>query len=278
MSTKSNTSSPYENIQKNQAEGRRLEDQYGFYKKHIRKNTIIFDEAVTMSDDAVVLDVGTGRGSWLLDLARTAPPSISLYGVDICTTFFPSHGSNIAFSEHSCTALPQGWTNKFDFVNQNLLAASLTRGDWITDIQEIFRVTKPGGHIQLYEPSCANWDCPPDSANGKMKALFKALFDSNSLMSDIGERLSPMLTDAGFVDVRAHNGTYPVNANDGRQGKEGARLTLLWLRCLQPSMLRLGILNSDREYELLIEEIQKEWDEGVPYQNHFLFYATKPVA
>ncbi|KAF5343612.1 hypothetical protein D9758_015452 [Tetrapyrgos nigripes] len=155
MSTESQA--VYEAIGKNQGEGQRLEEQYPFVQEvHPQGQRSFFDEAVTLGDNAVVLDVGTGAGlnivtviftpmlivyaligSWVLDFAQTVPPSVSIHAVDTSTTFFPTtHPQNIVFAKHSGTALPQTWTNKFDFINQSLLAGCLTRDDWIQDLQE----------------------------------------------------------------------------------------------------------------------------------------------
>ncbi|KAF5354493.1 hypothetical protein D9758_012391 [Tetrapyrgos nigripes] len=278
MSTENSV--PYEYIPRTQDERRRLQAQYPFFKKHFCRDRVIFNEAVTLRDDASVLDVGTGAGSWPLDLAQSVPASVSIYGVDISTTLFPeTHAPNVVFSDHSGTALPQNWTDKFDFVNQNLLSAAFTRDDWIQNLKELFRVTKPGGYIQLLEPSHESWDCPPDSASDKMKSIYTGLFKNTSLIHDIGERLPQMLLDAGFVDVGQHKSPYPVNAlNGGISGQQGAEINIRWLRCLQPSMLRLGLIDSAEEYESLLKEMQEEWNQGIPYEDYFVIHAKKPVA
>ncbi|KAF5318285.1 hypothetical protein D9758_018887 [Tetrapyrgos nigripes] len=218
-------------------------------------------------------------GSWVLDFAQTVPPSVSIHAVDTSTTFFPTtHPQNIVFAKHSGTALPQTWTNKFDFINQSLLAGCLTRDDWIQDLQELFRVTKPGGHIQLFEPSFESWDCPPNSANGKMKSMYKVLFDNTSLIYDLGVKLPHMLLDTGFVVVGQHKSTFPVNTNDGAPVQQCVGMMIRWLRNLQPPILRFGLLGSAEEYESLLKEMQEEWNHGVPTENFFVIHARKPVA
>ncbi|KAK7469017.1 hypothetical protein VKT23_003511 [Stygiomarasmius scandens] len=276
-------SNPYDAIKKDQEERERLDEGYRFFKKHARNNRIIYDEAVTLPDDAVVLDVATGAGSWILDLAQVVSPSVSIYGVDISMTYFPSiHSSknqNITLSEHSCTSLPEDWANKFDLVNQTLLAASLTGDDWIADIRELYRVTKPGGHVQLYEPTCASWDCPLESANSRMRALFTALYQKHSLIHDVGEKISRILAETGFVDVCERMSTYPVNAVKNESGKQGADLTIRWLRQLQPSIMRhsgFGIVKSDEDFNNLLEEMQREWNSSVPYKSFVMLWARKP--
>ncbi|KAK7469020.1 hypothetical protein VKT23_003514 [Stygiomarasmius scandens] len=283
MSSESNTL--YGAIEKDQEERKRLDEGYLFLKKYIRNDRVIYDEAAILPDDAAVLDVATGAGSWILDLAQIVPPSVSIYGVDISTTYFPAIRSskyqNITLSVHSCTSLPEEWTNKFDLVNQSLLIACLTGNDWIADIRELYRVAKPGGYVQLFESTNAGWDCPLESANGKARALFTALYGKYSLLiDDVGGKISRVLADTGFVDICQHTGTYPVNSNIDENGKHGADLSVSWMRQLQPSIMRnsgFGIVKSDEDFNNLMEELRQEWDSGVPYKNFVMVWGRKPL-
>jgi len=209
---------------------------------------------------------------------------VTIYGVDISSAFFPyiksAKNQNIHLLAQSCTSLPEDWTGRFDLINQNLVRGALTRDDWQQELKEMFRILKPGGHVQLFEGDCDDWKCRPGSAHEKMRELYKALLDKNSLMFDCGKRLPEMLAEIGFENVHSEVKYYPVNVNEGEGGKMGSNIISRFLRSLKPAILRhsgFGIVGSDEEYETLIAEVQREWNEGTPFFDLVLIYAQKPV-
>ena len=87
-----------------------------------------------------------------MDLAKEVPESANLYGVDIFGGNFPkSPPPNVHFSVNSVTKLPDEWSDTFDFVHERVLGMGLLSDEWPSAVREMYRVTKPGGSIQLCE-------------------------------------------------------------------------------------------------------------------------------
>ncbi|KAG0746999.1 hypothetical protein G6F57_007202 [Rhizopus arrhizus] len=102
-------------------------------------------------DNAVVLDVGCGPGTWLMDVA-TEFPGGDFHGVDVYN-IFPRNirPANVHFQ--SCDAL-EGLPfpdNTFDLVNMRMLYVALKKDEWSLMFKEIYRVLKPGGFLQSCE-------------------------------------------------------------------------------------------------------------------------------
>ncbi|KAI8064274.1 S-adenosyl-L-methionine-dependent methyltransferase, partial [Gilbertella persicaria] len=98
-----------------------------------------------------VLDIACGTGTWILEMA-TEFPETQFYGIDIApiypTTIKPS---NTFFSQHDIlNGLP--FPNEyFDYIHMRHVYTCFSEEDWTTVMNEIKRLLKPGGYIELRE-------------------------------------------------------------------------------------------------------------------------------
>ncbi|CAG8733530.1 15304_t:CDS:2, partial [Dentiscutata heterogama] len=100
---------------------------------------------------AIVLDVGCGPGTWLLEMSTTYPQS-QFYGIDI-EQIFPKEikPGNLEFIQSDITNGIKFDNDHFDFVRMSLLAPFLQEDKWIRVLRELIRVLKPGGYIEIIE-------------------------------------------------------------------------------------------------------------------------------
>jgi len=100
--------------------------------------------------NASVLDIDCGPGSWVLDMAQKFPQS-SFIGIDISRMYPPADKTplNAIFLHHNILeGLP--WPqNTFDFVYKRFLSLSFTPKDLAKMVNEITRVTKIGGWVEV---------------------------------------------------------------------------------------------------------------------------------
>ncbi|KAI9244942.1 S-adenosyl-L-methionine-dependent methyltransferase [Sporodiniella umbellata] len=119
---------------------------------------ILFDGNVSASilntldmDNAMVLDVGCGPGTWLMDMA-TEYPSGQFHGIDLYNIFpLDIRPANVNFKCHDATEGLPFPDNTFDLVNMRMLFIALKQHEWPLVYKEIHRVLKPGGYIQACE-------------------------------------------------------------------------------------------------------------------------------
>ncbi|KAI7901596.1 S-adenosyl-L-methionine-dependent methyltransferase [Cokeromyces recurvatus] len=99
----------------------------------------------------IVLDLGCGPGTWLMDVATEYPTS-QFIGVDMCD-IFPSNirPPNVSFQTGNALERLPFPDNTFDLVNVRLFILALMKYEWSTVIKEIYRVLKPGGFVQMIE-------------------------------------------------------------------------------------------------------------------------------
>jgi ubiquinone/menaquinone biosynthesis C-methylase UbiE len=102
-----------------------------------------------------VLDSASGPGCWSLDMAKEFPSS-SFHGIDMTAHDFSNTAEKLANFEFTVGNLLEGLPfedNTFDYIYQRLLFLGLNDEGWATVLNELLRVLKPGGYIELLEVS-----------------------------------------------------------------------------------------------------------------------------
>ncbi|KAI9255483.1 S-adenosyl-L-methionine-dependent methyltransferase [Sporodiniella umbellata] len=98
-----------------------------------------------------VLDVGCGPGSWIMDMIKEYPAG-TYHGCDIVDAASENAASNnFTFTEGDVTEKLPYEDNTFDFVHMRLVICGILENEWPKALQELIRVTKPGGLIQCVE-------------------------------------------------------------------------------------------------------------------------------
>ena len=125
-----------------------------------------------------VLDLGSGSGFPLLELAGRLGPSCQLYGIDPWTNAnararqkISNYGlKNVAIIENSAEKLPFA-DDSVDLIVSNLGLNNFRNVDVV--LQECFRVLKPGGKVALTTNLNGHWQTFYDVFIVTLKALHK---------------------------------------------------------------------------------------------------------
>lgn len=137
-------------------------------------------------------------------MAKQLPDTTALLGIDISTTLFPEIApKNVTFLAHNILALPSDWTSKFALVHQRFLVVALRREEWAAALSELFRVTQPGGWIQVEEcfgffPEKGDDEAPYQN---KWIRVMDAFAARTGLFIECAAFVAGMLRDAGFEHV-----------------------------------------------------------------------------
>lgn len=217
-------------------------------------------------------------GAWVLDLAHEVPSTVRIDGTDISDVYFPtSPPANAYFSVNTVTRMPLEWTSQFDFVHQRSLFSALRSFEWLAAISEIYRVTKPGGHVQLFEPNPRPPNMPGLAAVQKAWKIMEQLFDRAGLRKYSYELIELLLKEAGFKDVRVYWNDIPVGKKWGDLGEVGVETFLGASKGSAEALLKMGIIASRDEWLRLCDEVEKEVEviEGLSY-SAAVICATKP--
>ncbi|KAF5349925.1 hypothetical protein D9756_009185 [Leucocoprinus leucothites] len=245
---------------------------------------------VSLKDEDIVLDSGTGSGHWLLSLAKERDiynkiPSVYLRGIDISSRMFPPPSltpSNTTFSIDSITSLPMSWSNTISLIHQRLLMAALQAPQWHSALSEMYRVLAPGGWIQLFEGHHL-FDSPSEAVthHKAFQIRDKLCFETRNVIIDITKHLPEWIEQAGFVNLKIEKRGMPMGASWADESSVvGAKaVNGFWNGIKGPVMKEggFGIVSSEEEYDTIVRDILRLCEETPgTYWPILVFTAQKP--
>ncbi|WP_376797328.1 class I SAM-dependent methyltransferase [Thermogemmatispora sp.] len=222
-----------------------------------------------------ILDVGCGTGQWAYELAREFPQA-GVIGLDLeparNTTAPPPNYRFVAGDVRDGLPFED---NRFDFVHQRFFWAALPLAAWPGVVQELVRVTAPGGWVELLE---ASTDGTPTGPNGRrLQAMLRELATLRGLdgSDEVVRSLDRYLREAGLVEVERREIEVPLGDWGGRIGS----LLALDFRevCVAMSgavMKRFRL--TQQEYEALLDVVAQEWNELKTKCRFVAAYGRKP--
>lgn len=218
-----------------------------------------------------VLDSGVGSASWLLDCYNANKDAI-FCGIDLKTNIFPElddvQKQHIRLGAGNVLQLPSDWTSDFQLVNQRLLIAALSKENWNTAVEEIFRVLAPGGWVQLIEAS----HCVAGEATQRHFSMLQDLFVKRGLLLNCIEHIPNVLKGTGFDKITTQRLEISLGGGDDEDGmKAKARESFIGAyKGMQTPVVKMGI-RTEGEFKELVEDLEREWESNA--QSRVIFYA-----
>lgn len=195
-----------------------LEDQRLNYQHHVLYKTISNHYLAPIAPNTTtILDVGTGTGIWTAEM-RTIFPQAHIVGVDVVLTSLPIPlPANCLFVQANVlNGLPFP-DQQFDFTHQRLLVTAIPVLNWPTVVQELVRVTKSGGWVELLEIGDTILNAGPATTR-----LLKWMTDISKELGfemDILHHLGDLLKHAGCNLVESQDIPIPLGEWAGGIGK-----------------------------------------------------------
>lgn len=225
-----------------------------------------------------ILDVGCGTGGWLIEMAKIAPATAQLFGIDI-NQYMLEYARTQAQEEqvhnrvkfHVMDALlilefPREY---FDLVNMRFATPFIRTWDWHKLLTEIRRITRPEGVIRLTEYERITSSSPALIHMLKMAgdAFYRAghLFAEGTTGDNFSEgtigvahNLVHLLSQYGVQNIQTHRSSQELPA--GAPGSESFAEDLrLGLRTIIPFLRKWGCLADDYNtyYQEMLEAMQQ---------------------
>ncbi|RUP47552.1 S-adenosyl-L-methionine-dependent methyltransferase [Jimgerdemannia flammicorona] len=223
-----------------------------------------------------VLETGCGTGVWAMDMARKYPRS-QFTGTDIISVFRDAAErapANLRFEladTHAGLPFPDGC---FDYVFQRLQVACFRKHEWTRIWDELVRVTKPGGYIELVDVDVSIGGGGPALAEfaGKIRSLLRMRNIEPEIVATFGRELEAR----GLVDVVQDHKTMLVGWGQNEIALAAAENLLAVFKSMKPqTTMALGL--GDTEYDTMVDKAMAEISENMGLWKIQFTYGTKPA-
>ncbi|KAI8062963.1 hypothetical protein BDF21DRAFT_347292 [Thamnidium elegans] len=129
----------------------------------------------------------------------TEYPSAQFTGIDQVALFpHDIRPANVLFQKRDVLLGLDFEDNTFDFVQMRLFSLAFTRTQWAESLKEIYRVTKPGGYIQLLELQITD---PGDEVVQTFVEKVCSLMENNDQDPEVCKKLSAIVSEAGYKPI-----------------------------------------------------------------------------
>jgi SAM-dependent methyltransferase len=220
-----------------------------------------------------VLDTGCGSGQWGFELSGQFPEAL-VVGLDLG----PGKREQPAGHRFVRGNLLQGLPfrdGSFDFVHQRLLLAGLPLASWPGVVEDLVRVTRPGGWVELVEPPFEIEREGP--ANQRLRTFTVALAASRGMDSGrvVFDSVDGWLRQAGLVNVVRRE----IGVRIGEWGGQAGSLMVSDFRAaytrLLDAMEQRSMLTAEEGRDL-IQRAQEEWQHNRMLWSFAIAFGQKP--
>jgi SAM-dependent methyltransferase len=260
----SNSDNVYFNDPENVAEMARLLGQDRLITKGMGG---LFSERFDLSGIHRILDLACGPGGWALEVAFTHP-KIGVVGIDVSRAMIDYANAqvrvqgldNASFQVMDIQKPLDFPDGSFDLVNARFINF-LPAAAWPRLMQELRRITRPGGVIRLTESEW--WYFTNSPALENLNAMIiRALklqgesFSQSGRFTGVLPMLGRFLLDAGCVNVNYRS--HVIDYSYGTEAYEGFRHdAAIVFKLFQPFIVRMGVATQE-EVNQLYEQMQLE--------------------
>ncbi|GHO46535.1 class I SAM-dependent methyltransferase [Ktedonospora formicarum] len=221
-----------------------------------------------------ILDVGCGTGRWGSEIAALYPQA-QIIGLDLeDSTHMNSKPTNYQFVQGNILQRLPFNDRSMDYVHQRLLVAAIPSLKWPWVIQELIRVTKVGGWVELVEMGDGFKNEGP--ATQQFMNWFARLSQMRGIDMAIVSHLDLPLQQAGMINVNQQVINIPVGAWGGRLGDLLARDMLSGWPSLQP-LCEEHLQVPKSAFEQIISQLSDEWNRRQTSYEVYVTYGQKVV-
>jgi SAM-dependent methyltransferase len=259
-------------LPKDLGEDERLNLQHAIFRYALKGNY-----AVPLSKNLThILDMGSGSGIWGQEIARQFPAA-SVFGLDLepprplssAESATSSPPPNYHFVQGNVLQGLPFFDDTFDFTHQRMLVVAIPAQDWPRVVQELARVTRPGGWIELLETGTTILNAGPAT-----EQLFQWSQDtclSRGIDLTRVEEIGMLLTQAGLRQVRQQPIDIPLGAWDTQVGVLMERNGIAGYEAIKPAICKL-LHVAPVEFDRQLATAQREWKEQHALGRFYLAY------
>ena len=161
-----------------------------------------------------VLDIGTGQGSWAIDVADMFPSAV-VRGVDLFPPPVNWTPPNCIF-EVDDVLQPWTWSQKFDLIHLRHGIGAFTPDEWDLLYKQCYDNLENGGWFEQIEMNicceCDDGSIPADNILYTWGPRFFATGEKLGKSLDITKTMRSSIEKAGFIEIHEKETKWPIGA------------------------------------------------------------------
>ena len=197
-----------------------------------------------------ILDVVCGNGVWTAEMGKLFPKA-EIIGLDLRIPTCPQSPRFQFIEGHTPSSLPFN-DARFDYVHQRCLSTVIPTMHWQGIINELARVTQPGGWVELMEYGSYVSVGP---ATQQFCLWWQGVLAKRGIDLKAVEHLGQLLQNAGLT--RVEQKTLPISLYGGRAGDAMTTNLISMIRNAQTSIVALGV--DQKAFDKVVGALPKEW-------------------
>ncbi|RKP09146.1 S-adenosyl-L-methionine-dependent methyltransferase [Thamnocephalis sphaerospora] len=246
------------------------------HAQHFMLRAVVGGNYITpLNNPRRVIDVGTGPGTWIMDMAVEFP-ECDVLGVDITpmseSTVMPK---NCRFGIMDVSKGLAFEDNAFDMVHDRFMSPAIKADYWAAHVVEMARVCKPGGVLELWETDAMLRNPGPNAT--VINDWFRRISSLGGIHMEKIWDLPEMLRAAGLVVESEERYEVPMGESMGPLGKIGWHDVSTVIRGVQPKLVAAFKLTEEEINERIVA-LKPEVNERRCYWQMKVFVARKPLA
>jgi ubiquinone/menaquinone biosynthesis C-methylase UbiE len=233
------------------------------FQHHALKAALSGNFLAPYAHPTAILDVVCGNGIWTAEMGKLFPDA-EISGLDIARPSYPQASSFQFIEGRTPSVLPFKDTS-FDYVHQRCLGTVLPTVHWPVVINELVRVTQPGGWVELMEYGSSYTNAGPKTV--QFCLWWQAVLAKRGIDLKAMEHLGQMLERAGLTHVEQKEVPIPLS---GGRAEDAMRANLLaMIQCARTGILALGV--DHMAFDKVVGALLKEWQE---YKTSYRFHVA----
>ncbi|GHO41898.1 class I SAM-dependent methyltransferase [Ktedonospora formicarum] len=258
-------------LPKDLREVNRLDFQHYFMRQALNSNYL-----APIQRPTGILDIGCGTGRWMAEMAQKFPQasvtSTDVTPISLTNSSIP-FSSNCHFQQNNVLDGLPFLPNTFDFSHLRFLSFALPLQTWPSVVQELIRVTRPGGWVELVEPDLTLRNPGPETV--RLLQLVGHSCETRGLDVTIGKKLSSFLQNAGLTNVIERKISIPMGSWGGRIGSMLAINYDEAAVVLKPLVTAITKVPPE-EYDFIVEAWQRENNMYHTTCDFYVAYGQRP--
>ncbi|KAI9229543.1 MAG: S-adenosyl-L-methionine-dependent methyltransferase, partial [Piptocephalis tieghemiana] len=228
------------------------------------------------------LDIGCGRGHWILEMAN-AFPNCQWTGIDMSLEALSSPTSkslppNVSYQQANILPGFPFPDDSFDYVHQRMLSGGVPTRDWAHVMRETYRVLRPGGWCEIGESDALHFPVGP--IGERINSTISSSMLLAGMDTGILQNLPHYVRDAGFIECVAMSFKLPTGHWASTPGSLSLRVWTMNLDSLKsslaPDLSDHDFLQWKSSWAQEMEHYRSSWEMVIVYARKPLFPHSQP--